>query len=86
MNNADKHRILRILDRAHMDAMGASHDAIESLLPQGGGIRTASVDSGWISYCPNDMTIAATNATIDEGPEVAIERMKAAIKAKEATK
>ena len=34
MNNADKHKILPILDRAHMDAQRNSHEAIDALLPQ----------------------------------------------------
>ena len=84
MNNADKHKILRILDRAHMDAQRNSHEAIDALLPQSDDIRTIAVEHGWMSYSP--LPAKASFSSIEEGPEVAIARYKAALEAKEATK
>ena len=86
MNNADKHAILRVLDKAHMCAQDASHRAIDALVPQGDGIRTLSVEQGWMSYGPDMVGMKASFSTIEEGPEVAIAKFKAAIAAKEAAK
>jgi hypothetical protein len=85
MNNADKHAILRILERAHMAAQDTSHRAVAALLPQGDGIRTISVDQGWMAYGPDMVGMKASFSTIEEGPEVAIAKFKAAIAAKAAT-